>query len=90
LDANCCKQQEHETLDAYYTRLCTLAKTCEFVDTDTELKQQIIEGCLSNRLRRKILMEKTFTLSQILDYGRALARTDQQTREIIKKGHFRW
>jgi hypothetical protein len=79
------KQQEHETLDAYYTRLCTLAKTCEFADTDTELKQQIIEGCLSNRLRRKILMEKTFTLSQILDYGRALARTDQQTKEIIKK-----
>jgi hypothetical protein len=33
-------------------------------------------------------MEKTFTLSQILDYGRALARTDQQTKEIIKKGHF--
>jgi hypothetical protein len=79
------KQQEHETLDAYYTRLCTLAKTCEFADTDTELKQQIIEGCLSHRLRRKILMEKTFTLSQILDYGRALARTDQQTKEIIKK-----
>ena len=81
------KQQEHETLDAYYTRLCTLslAKTCEFADTDTELKQQIIEGCSSNRLRRKILMENTFTLSQILDYGRALARTDQQTKEIIKK-----
>jgi hypothetical protein len=79
------KLQEHEILDAYYTRLCTLAKTCEFADTDTELKQQIIEGCLSHRLRRKILMEKTFTLSQILDYGRALARTDQQTKEIIKK-----
>ncbi len=45
------KQQEHETLEAYYTRLCTLAKTCEFADTDTVLKQQIIEGCLSNRLR---------------------------------------
>jgi hypothetical protein len=30
-------------------------------------------------------MEKTFTLSQILDYGRALASTDQQTKEIIKK-----
>ena len=79
------KQQEHETLDAYYTRLCTLAKTCEFADTDTELKQQIIEGCLSNRLRREILMEKSFTLSQILDYGRALAGTDQQTKEIIKQ-----
>ncbi|CAB3983672.1 Transposon Tf2-6 poly [Paramuricea clavata] len=30
-------------------------------------------------------MEKTFNLSQILDYGRALVRTDQQTKEIIKK-----
>jgi hypothetical protein len=29
-------------------------------------------------------MEETFTLSQILDYGRALAHTDQQTKEIIK------
>ena len=62
-----------------------MAKTCEFADTDTELKQQIIEECLSNRLRKKILMEKTITLSQILDYGRALARADQQTKEIIKK-----
>ena len=79
------RQQEHETLDAYYTRLCTLAKTCEFADTNIELKQQIIEGCLSNRLRRKILMEKNFNLSQILDYGRTLARTDQQTKEITKK-----
>ena len=79
------RQQEHETLDAYYTRLCTLAKTCEFADTNIELKQQIIEGCLSNRLRRKILMEKNLNLSQILDYGRILARTDQQTKEITKK-----
>jgi hypothetical protein len=27
------KQQEHEILNAYYTRLCNLAKTCEFADT---------------------------------------------------------
>jgi hypothetical protein len=57
--------------------------------TDTELKQQIIERCLSNRMRRKILMEDTFTLSQILDYGRALARTDHATNKgNYKKGHF--
>ena len=79
------RQQEHETLDAYYIRLCILAKTCEFVDTNIELKQQIIEGCLSNRLRRKILMEKPFNFSQILNCGRTLARTDQQTKEITKK-----
>ena len=79
------RQQEHETLDAYYTRLCTLAKTCELTDTNIELKQQITEGCLSNRLRRKILIEKNFNLSQILGYGRTLARTDQQTKEITKK-----
>ena len=30
-------------------------------------------------------MEKNFNLSQILDYGQTLARTDQQTKEITKK-----
>ena len=71
------KQQDHETLDAY-------SKTCEFADTNLELKQQVIEGCLSNRLQRKNLMEKSFSLSQILDCGRTLARTDQQTKAIMK------
>ena len=78
------KQQESETLDAYYTRICTLAASCEFTDVNKELKQQIIEGCLSNKLRRKILMEKNLTLTQVLDYGRALARTNAQTKEITK------
>lgn len=32
-------------------------------------------------------MEKTFTLSQILDYGRALVRTDQLAKEILKEKH---
>ena len=32
------KQQEHETLNAYYTRLCTLAKTCEIADKNIQLK----------------------------------------------------
>ena len=39
------KQQESETLDAYYTRICMLAALCKFTDVNKELKQQIIEGC---------------------------------------------
>ncbi|CAB4005551.1 Hypothetical predicted protein [Paramuricea clavata] len=70
------KQQEHETLDAYYTRLCTLAKTCEFADTDT--------GTLLNHETAKRNSETTKQRNETAKQHFYISLT-KKTKEIIKK-----
>ncbi|PIK50091.1 hypothetical protein BSL78_13017 [Apostichopus japonicus] len=62
------KQLDTEAVDSYHTRLQQLAKTCEFTDCDG--KSQIIQGCLSNKLRRMALRE-TKTLADLLTTARS-------------------
>ena len=44
------KQMTGETMDRFHTRLRKLARNCEFTDVYREVKTQIIQGCLSQRL----------------------------------------
>ena len=44
------QQRQGETIDQFYTRLCQLAKTCEFADEKHEIKIQLIERCSSTRV----------------------------------------
>jgi hypothetical protein len=78
------KQMTDETMDKFHTRLRKLAKTCEFTDIDREIKTQIIQGCLSQRLRRRALRE-TMTLAQLLDYARSFETSETQARGMEKK-----
>ena len=78
-------QQRHgETIDQFYTRLCQLAKTCEFADEKHETKIQLIERCSSTRVRRKALREEAITLDDLLKYGRSLEVSEQQAGELEK------
>jgi curved DNA-binding protein CbpA len=61
------KQQSDETLDAYHTRLKEQAAVCKFNDEDSEIKSQIILGCMSHKLRRLALEDDTMTLEKMLD-----------------------
>ena len=61
-----------------------LAKNCEFVDIDREIKTQIIQGCLSQRLRRRAQREM-ITLVQLLGYGRSLETSKTQARGMERK-----
>ncbi len=81
------KQNQEETLDQFYTRLCQLAQTCEFTDPTAEIKIQLMENCSSSRLRRKALRED-ITLDALLQYGRSLERSDSQLK-AIEDGHNR-
>ena len=78
------KQMSGETMDRFHTRLRKLAKTCEFTDVEREIKTQIIQGCLSQRLRRRALRE-TISLTQLLDYGRSLETSETQARGMEEK-----
>ena len=71
-------------IDQFHTRLRKLVKNCEFTDDDREIKTQIIQGCLSQRLRRRALRE-TMTFVQLIDYGRSFETSETQARGMEQK-----
>jgi transposase InsO family protein len=75
------KQNAGESLDTFHTRLRQLAMTCAFENTDREIKTQIVQSCLSSRLRRRALRED-LTLPKLLEYGRALEVSETQASGI--------
>ena len=77
-------QRQGETIDQFYSRLCQLAKTCEFADEKHEIKIQLIERCSSTRVRRKALPEEAITLDGLLKYGRSLEVSELQAGELEK------
>jgi hypothetical protein len=83
-------QNASETIDAYQARLRTLAKHCEFADTDAEIKSHIILSCRSSRLRRRALTDSTLTLQQLIDLidlARSMEMSDRQTKAIEGGSH---
>ena len=53
---NKCDQKEHETIDAYVTSLCTLAKTCNFGQLENDLiRDRVVMGIRDNTTREKLL-----------------------------------
>ena len=73
------KQNQTEDIASYLTRLRQLATTCDFSDTNRELKSQLIQGCRSNRLRRKALTDPTLTLDKLFEMARAAELADAQS-----------
>ena len=76
------QQQQDETVDAYHARLRSLARYCEFVNTDAEIKSHIIQTCSSSRLRRRTLSEPALTLQQLLDIARSMEAAERQVQCI--------
>ena len=75
------KQRDGENIDAYHSRLRSLAKYCQFTDTDAEIKSHIIQTCLSTRLRRRALSEPTLTFTQLMDIARAMETAERTRRD---------
>ena len=76
------KQEAHETLDQFHTRLRSLAQTCNFHDVDFEIEQQIITAGTSSRIRKRALRDPTYDLKAILLEGRRTEQSAYQSREI--------
>ena len=62
--------------------LRNLSPTCQFTEVDLEIITQIIQGCSSGALRRRILREPSMTLFDILFLGRAMESSNRQASEI--------
>ncbi|XP_052806647.1 uncharacterized protein K02A2.6-like [Mya arenaria] len=75
------KQHHAETIDQFATRLRHKADNCEFSDKDGEIKSQIIQGCVSKKLRLKCL-EEDKPLKDILTMGRTMEIADRQAKAM--------
>ena len=64
------KQVTEEAIDQYCTRLQQQAIICEFSKSENEIIIQLVEGCLSSRVRRKAIHDD-LSLADILSYARS-------------------
>jgi hypothetical protein len=79
------KQENGENISAFHTRLRQLAINGEFADNDREIKTQIVQNCLSHKLRMKALQNPELTLTQLLDAGKAMEMSKSQAETIEEK-----
>lgn len=77
------KQEERETVDQLITRLRKQAKHCGFGATlDENIRDQVVFGCISTKLRMILLEKKNLTLANLAETARAHEAAQQQAREM--------
>lgn len=77
------KQEETESFDNFVNRIREQANRCEFADVSDATIDQIIEGCLSQDFRKKLLSEdKSF--EEILQLGKAMEDLQTQCKAYVK------
>ena len=82
------KQESNEGIICYHTRLRQLASTCEFESVEREIETQIVQNCLSHKLRMKALGNPDLTLSQLLEAGKAMEILKQKQQALNKVNRF--
>ena len=74
-------QEQDESIDKFVTRPREAANRCVLNDKDREKKDQVVQRCLSERLRRNALREDP-SLLNLLSAARAMETADAQARAI--------
>lgn len=80
------KQKDGETVAQFVTRLRRLATLCDFPaeSTDSFIRDQVIDNCLSMKLRTKLLAERDLSLARTLDIAQAIEASQSQSRQIAE------
>ena len=83
-------QEESDSIDTFITRLRTQASRCAFHadDIDSQIRDQIVFGCLSKKIRRKALAEN-LALERLIQIARAEETARANAAEIEKVGKMR-
>jgi len=79
------KQERNESISAFHARLIQLTITCEFNDVDREIKTQIVQSCSSHKLHTEALENPSYTLTQLLDAGKAMELSKAQATNVEDK-----
>ena len=64
----------------------SLARNCQFLNTDAEIKSQIIQKCQSETLRRCCLRDPVMNLGDLLNLEHTLERTEIKAKGMEKPG----
>lgn len=75
-------QNEGEPINQFVTRLRQQAKYCGFTSVDDEIRDQIIEKCRSEELKKRILEKGDITLKDVIDIAQAHEITGVQIRNM--------
>jgi hypothetical protein len=76
-----CVQKEKEPITQYVTRLRALSKTCEFTDANDEIVDQVIEKCISRKLRKRLLKEQDLDLQKLCGVAAIMEAADHQAEQ---------
>ena len=72
-------QSVDETMDEFCTKLRTLASSCEYGQyAEEHIRDQIVDKCKSNALRRRLLRTEDLKLDQLLSIARAAEAAEKQ------------
>ena len=78
-------QHEGETVSQFMIRLCQVGGTCDYGDFLNDfIRDQIINGCRSNRLRTRLLAEGGLTLEKTMDISVAIEASECQAAQTKK------
>ena len=80
-------QEEGESIDTFVTRLRSQSTRCRFHDSDVgyQIRDQIVFGCRSGKLRRKALAEN-LALDRLIQVARAEETARANAAEMEKTG----
>jgi len=77
------RQLEDESVLSYVTRLRKLVNTCGYGDQEEEnIRDQIIDKCSDQRLRKRLLEERELTLERTIQIARAMEDTNYQMNQM--------
>lgn len=77
------RQEDSEGFEEYVFRLQDQANRCMYTDTDDVIVDQVIEGCRSSELRKKLLSDD-LTLTETIMLGKSIEEVQKQTRMYDK------
>ena len=76
------KQNPDERIHQFYVRVKQQALKCDFGDTNSEIKPQLILVTNGNKLRRYCFRNLDITMENLLTYAKTLEDTESQAEEI--------
>ena len=77
------KQEDHENMAQFVTRLKQLAVDCDFGDKlDENVRDQVIDKCSNSQIRTRLLAESDLTLAKCLTLAAAKEMSEQQSQDI--------
>lgn len=74
------RQNNQEPFEEFVYRLREQANRCIFSDVDDMIVDQVIEGCSSTELRKRLLTTE-MSLAEVISLGKTLEEVQKQTRE---------